>query len=77
MQSSRLSEARAKAIFLADHKIADWLSRYPKARPTVTATYEPDSAKCTFGTQGGCWNVRVDWAPAGEIASGTRGRQVR
>jgi hypothetical protein len=70
MQSSQLTEEKAKAIFLADPKVADWLSRYPKHGPTVTATYEPSSAKCTFGTLGGCWNVRVDWAPAGEIASG-------
>jgi hypothetical protein len=70
MRSSRLTEAKAKAIFLADPKVADWLSRYPKRGPTVTATYEPSSAKCTFGTPGGCWNVRVDWTPAGEIASG-------
>jgi hypothetical protein len=36
----------------------------------VTATYEPSPQKCTFGTEGGCWNLRVDWTPAGEIASG-------
>jgi hypothetical protein len=68
--TSRLTDAKAKAVFLADSKVAAWLSRYPKRGPAVTATYEPDSAKCTFGTQGGCWNVRVDWTPAGEIASG-------
>jgi hypothetical protein len=69
-QGAHLNEGRAKAIFLADPKVAHWLDRYPRGAPTVAASYEPDSQKCTFGTQGGCWNVRVDWAPAGEIASG-------
>jgi hypothetical protein len=69
-QPARLTEARAKAIFLAEPKVSSWLSRYPKRGPVVTATYEPDSTKCTFGTAGGCWNLRVDYTPAGEIASG-------
>src|SRR5262249_16756829 len=61
---------RAKQIFLANHKVADWLTRYPKNGPQVTTTYEPKPEHCTAGTSGGCWNVRVDWDPAGEIASG-------
>jgi hypothetical protein len=68
--TAHLTEARAKQIFLADPKVAHWLSRYPRRGPAVTATYEPDSQRCTFGTPGGCWNLRVDWNPAGEIASG-------
>ena len=50
--------------------MADWLSRYPLKGRRVSATYEPNPQRCTFGTQGGCWNLRVDWDPAGEIASG-------
>ena len=69
-EAARLTEARAKAIFLADDKVADWLSRYPVKGRRVTATYEPNFARCTFETQAGCWNLRVDWDPAGEIASG-------
>ena len=68
--AARLTTVRAKAIFLADDKVADWLDRY-RGKPWVaTATYQPDSARCTFGTVGGCWDLRVDWAPAGEIANG-------
>jgi len=69
-QTAQLSETRAKGIFLADPKVAHWLERYPRGAPTVTATYQSDSQKCTFGTRRGCWDLRVDWDPAGEIASG-------
>jgi hypothetical protein len=68
--TARLTEQRAEAIFLAHDKVADWLRRYPPKGRRVTATYEPSSQRCTFGTQGGCWKLRVDWDPAGEIASG-------
>jgi len=67
---ARLTEERAKEIFLADGKVADWLTRYPQKGRKVSATYEPSPSRCTFGTQAGCWNLRVDWDPAGEIASG-------
>ena len=68
---ARLTERRAEAFFLSDDKVADWLERYPVQGRKVTATYEPNPQRCTFGTNpGGCWNVRVDWDPAGEIASG-------
>jgi hypothetical protein len=50
--------------------VKSWLERYPTRGRRVSATYEPSSQKCTFGTTRGCWNVRVDWDPAGEIASG-------
>ncbi len=69
-QPARLTEQRAMKIFLANDKVADWLSRYPKTNRTVQATYESNPQHCTFGTQGGCWNLRVDFNPAGEIASG-------
>src|SRR5436309_1249424 len=67
---ARLTAARAEQIFLAYPKVRDWLRRYPTRGRSVGATYEPSSQKCTFGTRGGCWNVRVDRSPAGEIASG-------
>src|SRR5204863_5222815 len=41
--TAHLTKAQAKQIFLADAKVADWLSRYPRRGPTVTATYEPSS----------------------------------
>jgi len=65
-----LTEQRAEAVFLANDKVADWLTRYPRKGRRVTASYESSPQRCTFGTRGGCWNVRVDWDPAGEIASG-------
>ncbi|TMK66559.1 MAG: hypothetical protein E6G60_02840 [Actinobacteria bacterium] len=68
--TARLTAQRAKQLFLADDKVADWLSRYPLKGRRVSATYEPSPQRCTFATQGGCWNLRVDWDPAGEIASG-------
>jgi hypothetical protein len=67
---ARLSARRAREIFLADPKVSEWLERYPTRGRKVAATYEPDTNKCTSGTEGGCWNVRVDEDPAGEIASG-------
>ena len=71
----QLTEARATAIFLADDKVADWLDRYPVKGRITDATYESDPAKCTAGTQGGCWTVHVWWkkndkVDAGEIAQG-------
>ena len=68
--TARLTAQRAKQLFLADDKVADWLSRYPLKGRKVSATYEPNPQRCSFGTQGGYWNLRVDWDPAGEIASG-------
>jgi hypothetical protein len=75
-QQPRLSEQRAEAIFLANDKVADWLTRYQRKDWQVSGTYEPNSQRCTFGTPGGCWNMRIDAAAgskiatAGEIASG-------
>ena len=62
-------------LFLQDDKVADWLERYPRKGRVTDATYEPDSTKCTAGTQGGCWTVHVWWSKnekvdAGEIAQG-------
>src|SRR5207245_9871537 len=68
--AARLTEQRAIRLFLADDKVADWLSRYPRKNRRVSPTYESNPQRCTAGTAGGCWNLRVDWDPAGEIASG-------
>jgi hypothetical protein len=71
----RLTKARAIELFLQDDKVADWLERYPRKGRVTDAVYEPDSTKCTAGTQGGCWTVHVWWSKnekvdAGEIAQG-------
>jgi hypothetical protein len=69
-----LTKARSIAIFLSDDKVADWLTRYPHAGRTVYATYDSNPQHCTFGTEGGCWEVSVYWKEgkrdAGEIAKG-------
>jgi hypothetical protein len=69
-----LTKERATALFLRNDKVADWLDRYPKQGRITDATFEPDQAKCTAGTQGGCWRVRVWWKhrheDAGQIADG-------
>ena len=71
----RLTKERATAIFLRNDKVADWLDRYSRSGRITDATYESDPAKCTAGTQGGCWEVKVWWKvsedkDAGEIADG-------
>jgi hypothetical protein len=71
---ARLTKQRALAIFLRDDKVADWLDRYPREGRITDATFEPDSAHCTSGTEGGCWEVKVWWkrgqTDAGQIADG-------
>src|SRR5262249_6796305 len=67
---ARLTQAPAHPIFLPAAKGADWLARYPKNGPQVSATYQAKPESCTAGTSRGCWNLRADWDPAGEIASG-------
>ena len=58
-----LTEERAKAIFLADPKVKDWLSRYPTAGRTTYANFKKED---------GAWQVDVWWRNAGEIATGPR-----
>jgi hypothetical protein len=69
-----LTRERATALFLRNDKVADWLDRYPRQGRITDATFEPDQAKCTAGTQGGCWRVKVWWKQgdedAGQIADG-------
>ncbi len=65
-----MTERRAVAIFLADDKVADWLTRYPRKGRTTDATFEADPSKCQAGAQGGCWTVHVSSGDAGEIAQG-------
>src|SRR5438128_1430009 len=57
----RLTQGRATAIFLADPKVRDWLTRYPRTGRTTDAAY---SAKY------GDWTIKVWWGKAGEIATG-------
>ena len=71
---ARLTKQRAIAIFLRDDKVADWLDRYPREGRITDATFEPDPAHCTSGTEGSCWEVKVWWkrgkTDAGQIADG-------
>ncbi len=71
---ARLTKQRAIAIFLRDDKVADWLDRYPRKGRITDATFEPDPAHCTSGTEGSCWEVKVWWkrgkTDAGQIADG-------
>jgi hypothetical protein len=52
------SKQEAIARFLADHKVHDWLERYPP-NPTTDATFAQ-----------GIWTVNVWSGAAGEIATG-------
>jgi hypothetical protein len=56
-----LTEKSATTIFLAEHKVAEWLERYPETGRVTDATYDK---------KGGAWDVKVWWGEAGEIASG-------
>jgi hypothetical protein len=71
---ARLTKERATAVFLRNDRVADWLDRYPGRGRITDATFEPDAARCTSGTEGGCWRVKVWWkrgkADAGQIADG-------
>src|SRR5436190_3490972 len=55
----RLTKAAATRIFLADHKVAAWLSRYPHTRRVVDTTFKKS-----------VWTVSIWWGDAGEIATG-------
>jgi hypothetical protein len=55
----RLTEAQVTRIFLADRKVADWLSHYPKRIRQTEATYEKHA-----------WTVKVWAGAAGEVAIG-------
>src|SRR5262245_6690473 len=58
---AQLTESRAKAVFLADDKVADWLDRYPERDRVTDATFDKDRRD---------WKVGVWWSDAGEIAMG-------
>jgi uncharacterized membrane protein len=60
-QQQHLTAASATAIFLRDHKVHDWLNRYPQKGRTTDAT---------FTSSDGSWTVHVWWGAAGEIARG-------
>ncbi|HSB37579.1 MAG TPA: hypothetical protein VLD13_00715 [Gaiellaceae bacterium] len=57
----RLTAAQAKAIFLRNEKVADWIGRYPKRLRQTDAT---------FDTEHKLWRVNVWAGAAGEIATG-------
>ncbi|MFL5930722.1 MAG: hypothetical protein ACJ75P_05640 [Gaiellaceae bacterium] len=56
-----LTQQRAERIFLANHKVADWLARYPERGRTVDAEYRRKTDD---------WEVQVWWGSGGEIAKG-------
>ncbi len=58
---AKLNEKRATAIFLRNHKVADWLDRYPTRDRVTDATYDKKLDD---------WKVGVWWGSAGQIASG-------
>jgi hypothetical protein len=60
-RAPHLTERSATTIFLAEHKVRDWLERYPRKGRTTQATYDKKS---------GAWDVKVWWGAAGEIAAG-------
>src|SRR5438046_2077867 len=51
--SPRLTKAEATRIFLADHKVAAWLSRYPHTRRAVDTTFKKS-----------VWTVSIWWGDA-------------
>jgi hypothetical protein len=57
----QLTKEQATAIFLAKHKVAKWLDRYPKKDRITDATFSKDD---------GTWTVHAWWGAAGEIARG-------
>jgi hypothetical protein len=57
----RLTEAQAKAIFLRNDKVSDWLAHYPKR------LWQTDA---TFDEQHKLWRVNVWAGKAGEVATG-------
>jgi hypothetical protein len=58
-EKARLSGQEAQRIFLAVHKVAAWLERYPRS-PAVDSSFSK-----------GTWTVNVFSGKAGEIATGT------
>jgi hypothetical protein len=57
----RLTEAQAKAIFLRNEKVSDWLTHYPKRLWQTDATFDEDHK---------LWRVNVWAGEAGEVATG-------
>ena len=56
-----LNEARVKAIFLRDDKVADWLDRYERKNLVSDATFDRDRRD---------WQIGVWDSSAGEVATG-------
>ena len=60
-RTHHLSERRATALFLANHKVRDWLRHYPRRTWITDATYSAKYAN---------WTVKVWSGKAGEVATG-------
>src|SRR5205814_9762077 len=60
-QQPHLTKQQALADFVADHKVAGWLKRYPKKGRTDDET---------FNAKDSSWKVGIWWKQAGEIATG-------
>ena len=57
----RLTVAQAKAIFLRNEKVSDWLAHYPQRLWQTDATFDQDHE---------FWRVNVWAGEAGEVATG-------
>jgi hypothetical protein len=57
----RLTESQAKAIFLRNEKVSDWLTHYPKRLWQTDASFDQDHK---------LWRVNVWAGAAGEVATG-------
>src|SRR5262245_19090505 len=57
----RLTTAQAKAIFLRNEKVSDWLAHYPRRLRQTDATFDPDHK---------LWRVNVWAGEAGDVATG-------
>ncbi len=60
-RSPELTAKSATTLFLAEHKVSEWLDRYPEKGRVTDATYDKKSGE---------WEVKVWWGAAGEIATG-------
>src|SRR5512133_2591271 len=61
-EGRQLTRAKATAVFLAEHKVREWLDRYPERGRTTEATYDKKTDN---------WTIKVWSGDAGEIATGT------
>ncbi|HEY4412138.1 MAG TPA: hypothetical protein VGN06_03995, partial [Gaiellaceae bacterium] len=62
--AARLTKTQALAIVRANHKVKDWLARYPKTGFTDEETYDSNAQQ---------WTVKIWWNQhnVGEVVEGT------